>query len=206
MHSGLTSLNLWCPLAFDKAYYERYYYNARTSVTSAAEMRARARLIAAYADHVGLPVKRVLDMGCGIGILRRHLKPLFRGATYVAVDVSEYLCERYGWEQGGVTTYRNATPFDLVVCYDVVQYLDEKQAAKALRNLARLCRGVMYFGSLTTLDWRRNADRERTDANVHLHTGDWYRAQLRKSFHEVGAGFWVRKGAPLTLWDLETAG
>ena len=193
-------------MAFDQAYYERFYYDPRTAVTSVAEMRARARFIAAYAGHIDLPVRRILDMGCGTGILRRHLKPLFRSATYVGVDYSEYLCKRYGWEQGSVATYRNSEPFDLVVCYDVVQYLKEKDCAGALRNLARLCRGVMYFGTLTNLDWRRNADRTRTDPDVHMRDGSWYRERLRKSFHEVGAGFWARKGAPLTLWELETAG
>ena len=46
---------------FDRDYYRRFYYDSRTAVTSRAEMRARARLIGAYADHIGLPVRRMLD-------------------------------------------------------------------------------------------------------------------------------------------------
>ena len=30
--------------------------------------------------------------------------------------------------------------------------------------------------------------------------------RLRRHFHEIGAGFWLRRGAPLTVWELETAG
>jgi hypothetical protein len=35
---------------FDKDYYQRFYFDARTSVTSRAEMNARGRLIAAFAE------------------------------------------------------------------------------------------------------------------------------------------------------------
>ncbi|MFZ1099120.1 MAG: hypothetical protein WAN26_06915, partial [Steroidobacteraceae bacterium] len=54
---------------FDREYYRRYYYDPRTAVVSRAEMRARARLIAAFAAHAGLPVRRILEAGCGTGLL-----------------------------------------------------------------------------------------------------------------------------------------
>jgi SAM-dependent methyltransferase len=192
-------------LAFDRAYYAKFYFDPRTAVTTQAEMRARARLIVAYAEHVGLPVRRILDAGCGTGMLRRPLQTAFRKARYVGVDVSEYLCERFGWEHGTVTSWRSPIPFDLVICYDVVQYLDDRAAARALANLSRLCRAVLYFSALTVADWRRNCDRRRTDPEVHLRDAAWYRTRLRRYFHEIGAGFWLRRGAPLTVWELETA-
>jgi trans-aconitate methyltransferase len=193
-------------LAFDQAYYKKYYFDPQTAVTTQAEMRARAQLIIAYAGHVGLPVRRMLDAGCGTGMLRKPFEKAFPKATYTGLDVSEYLCERYGWERGTVDTWRSKVPFDLVVCYDVVQYLDDRRATRALQNLARLCRAVLYFGALTALDWRRNCDQSRTDEAVHMRDGEWYRTRLRRSFHEIGAGFWLRKGTPLTVWELETAG
>ena len=49
-----------------------------------------------------------------------------------------------------------------------------------------------------------NCDRSRTDARVHLRSAEWYRERLRRGFREVGAGFWLRRGAPLTVWELET--
>ena len=192
-------------LTFDRAYYEKFYFDPRTAVTTQAEMRARARLIVAYAEHVGLPVRRILDAGCGTGMLRRPLQTAFRKARYVGLDVSEYLCERFGWEHGTVTAWRSPIPFDLVICYDVVQYLDDRAAARALANLSRLCRAVLYFSALTVADWRGNCDRRRTDPDVHLRDAAWYRTRLRRYFHEVGAGFWLRRGAPLTVWELETA-
>jgi SAM-dependent methyltransferase len=167
-------------------------------------MRARARLIGAYADHVGLPVLQVLDAGCGTGLLRAPLLRLLPRATYTGLEASDYLCNRYGWQHGSVAEYRARRPFDLVICYDVLQYLDDAAARRALANLGRLCRGVLYFTALTRKDWRQNCDRTRTDSDVYLRTAQWYRSRLRRRFREAGAGFWLRRGAPLTVWDLES--
>lgn len=193
-------------MRFDREYYRRFYFDPRTAVTSRAEMRARARLIAAYADHAGLPVRRMLDAGCGIGLLRTPLRRLLPRATYVGLEASDYLCKRYGWERGLLQSYRPGAMFDLVICYDVLQYLDDREARGALANLARLCRGILYFTALTQRDWLENCDRNRTDPLVHLRTAQWYRRRLRRNFREVGAGLWVRRGAPLTVWELEVLG
>ncbi|HEX6638085.1 MAG TPA: class I SAM-dependent methyltransferase [Steroidobacteraceae bacterium] len=189
---------------FDHDYYQRFYYDPRTAVVSRAEMNARARLIAAYATHVGLPVRRILDAGCGIGLLRAPLQRAFPHAQYVGLEYSEYLCERYGWRQGSLATFAD-DPFDLVVCYDVLQYLDDYTAARALANLARLVRGVLYLSALTGRDWRENCDRTRTDPDVHLRDAEWYGKRLRRYFKPSGVGFWVRRGAPLITWEMETA-
>lgn len=191
-------------VAFDRDYYRRFYYDPRTAVTTRREMHARARLIAALTEHVGLPVRRILDAGCGTGMLRAPLERLLRKADYVGLETSAYLCTRYGWEQGRIEEYRSTGSFDLVICYDVLQYLDTRAATRALSNLGRLCRGVLYFSALTRRDWEWNCDRVRTDSNVHLRAARWYRLRLLRSFREIGAGFWLRRGAPLTVWELES--
>ena len=189
---------------FDREYYRRFYFDPRTAVVSRAEMRARARLIAAYAQHIGLPVRNVLDAGCGIGLLRAPLARAFPRARYTGLEYSEYLCRRYGWTHGSLAQFR-ADPFDLVVCYDVLQYLDDRTAAKAIANLARLTRGMLYLSALTARDWRENCDRTRTDPDVHLREAAWYGRRLRRWFRPSGVGFWIRRGAPLTTWEMETA-
>jgi len=191
-------------MAFGREYYQRYYFDPRTAVASRSEMQARARLIAAFVAHAGLPVRRILEAGCGTGMLRPGLKRLLPRARYVGLESSEYLCRRYGWVQGRVEEYRPGAPFDLVVCYDVLQYLEAAAAQRALANLGRLCRGVLYFTALTRYDYQHNCDRTRTDANVQLRSAHWYRVRLRRQFREAGLGFWVRRGAPLTLWELES--
>lgn len=188
---------------FDREYYRRYYFDPRTQVASPHEARVRARFIAAFADLVGLPVGRILDAGCGIGRLKRPLLERFPRAEYVGLEVSDYLCRRYGWEHCGVEEYRSPEPFDLVICYDVLQYLDAAAAARALANLAELTRGALYFSALTLADWRDHCDQRRTDRDVLMRSAEWYRARLRRAFREVGAGLWLRRGAPLILWELE---
>jgi len=191
---------------FGRDYYRRFYRDGRTSVTSRAEMTARANLIAAYTRHIGCPVASILDAGCGLGLMRDPLLRALPGATYVGLEYSEYLCDRYGWVQGSLATYRPRKPFDLVVCFDVLQYLDDTSAEKAMRNFARLCRGVLFFSALTRRDWRENADQSRTDPDVTMRTGAWYRKRLAKNFRPIGAGFWIRRGAPLVTWELESVG
>jgi SAM-dependent methyltransferase len=191
-------------MTFDHAYYKRFYYDPKTAVTNKKEMQSRARLIAAYAQHTGLPTRRILDAGCGTGLLKPWFRRYLPRASYTGIEASEYLCERYGWERARIESYRPSAPFDIVVCYDVLQYLDSNTADRALANFGRLCRGVLYFTALTRLDWDLNCDRSRTDSNVHLRSAKWYRARLSRQFREAGCGFWLRRGAPFTLWDLES--
>jgi 2-polyprenyl-3-methyl-5-hydroxy-6-metoxy-1,4-benzoquinol methylase len=192
-------------MAFDQDYYQRFYYNPRTAVTSRAEMRARGRMIAACVEYVGLPVKSILDAGCGVGLLKAPLTRAFPAAQYVGLEYSEYLCKRYGWRQGSVATLRTRERFDLVVCYDVLQYLGVPEARRAIANLSRVCRGALYFGALTTEDWRDNCDQSRTDRIPGLRPGSWYRRELNRAFRPVGCGVWLKRGVNLTLWDLDTA-
>jgi SAM-dependent methyltransferase len=189
---------------FDREYYRRFYLDPRTAVISRAEMRQRAGLIAAYARHIGLPVRSILDAGCGIGLLRAPLRRAFPRASWTGLEYSQYLCERYGWTQGSLATFR-AEPFDLVVCYDVLQYLDDRTAARAIVSLGQLTRGLLYISALTARDWRENCDRTRTDRDVHLREAAWYGQRLRRWFRPSGVGFWIRRGAPLTAWEMETA-
>ena len=191
-------------MQFDRDYYRRYYYDPRTAVATRAEMRARARLIAAFAAHVGLPLRRILEAGCGTGLLRAELRKLVPRAHYTALDASEYLCRRHGWHLGRIEEFRTPAPFDLLVCYDVLQYLDTPSAERALRNFARLTRGALYFSALTRGDLEVNADRSRTDPDVYLRSARWYRTRLERHFREAGLGLWLRRGAPLTLWELES--
>lgn len=190
---------------FDLEFFRRFYLDPKTAAVSREEMTARAQFIAAFADYLGLGVRRILDAGCGLGLMRPTFRRIFPEARYHGLEISADMCAKYGWTQGSVDTWRSARPFDIVICYDVVQYLPEGRAAAALANLARHCRGLLYFSALTREDWLHNCDRTRTDRDVHMRPAAWYRQRLRRRFHEAGAGLWVRKGAPVTLWSLEYA-
>jgi predicted TPR repeat methyltransferase len=189
--------------AFDSAYFRKYYFDAATRVTTAADMRGRAQLIAAVLRQAGIPVRRILDAGCGIGLLREAFAAAIPRARYEGLEASDYLCTRYQWTKGSVVDFAPRSPSDLVVCYDVLQYLGDRDAARAIANLAKLSRAAIYVSALTREDWRANCDRTRTDRAVHLRSGDWYRRRLRRRFNYVGLGVWLRKDVDAILWDLE---
>ncbi|MFI4890535.1 MAG: class I SAM-dependent methyltransferase [Steroidobacterales bacterium] len=189
--------------AFGAEFFRRFYLDPKTRVTSASEMHDRAALIAAVLRQARIPVRRILDAGCGVGLLRRPFGKLLPRARFTGLEHSDYLCRRYGWSQGSVVDYRPRAPFDLVVCYDVLQYLPDRDAARALSNLARLSRSAVYFSALTREDWRANCDRTRTDRSVHLRSGAWYIRRLRRHFRYLGFGVWIRKDVTALLWELE---
>lgn len=188
---------------FGPTYFRKFYSRAATRVVTPSEMRTRARLIAAILAQAGIPVRRILDAGCGIGLLRKPFSELLPRARYMGVDASDYLCARFGWTKGSVVDYAPKRPSDLVVCYDVLQYLDDRDAARAIANLARLTRAALYISALTREDWRDNCDRSRTDRAVHLRSGDWYRRRLKRQFRYLGFGVWLRKDVTALLWDME---
>jgi SAM-dependent methyltransferase len=189
--------------AFGAAYFEKFYLNPTTRVTDAGEMRTRARLIAAVLAQAAIPVGTILDAGCGIGLLRAPFAQVLPRARYVGLDASEYLCRRYGWVRGSVADYAPRRPSDLLVCYDVLQYLDDREAARAIANFKRLTRSALYVSALTREDWRQHCDRTLTDRAVHLRDGDWYRRRLCRGFRHLGFGVWLRKDVTAILWDME---
>jgi SAM-dependent methyltransferase len=188
---------------FGAAYFRKFYLDPATRVVTNEEMRSRAAIIASILGHVQIPVRCILDAGCGIGLLRKPLADLYPRARYSGLDTSPYLCQRFGWTQGSVSDFAPPKPFDLVICYDVLQYLPDAQAARAIFNLAKLTRAALYVSALTLEDWRENCDRSRTDHDVYLRPGAWYRRRLKKSFRYLGFGVWLRKEVAATLWDME---
>jgi SAM-dependent methyltransferase len=173
-------------------------------VATREEMSARAGLIAAILRDAQHPIHNILDAGCGIGMLKPVFARVLKRARYVGLDASEYLCRRYGWIHASVADFKPAKPFDLVVCYDVLQYLDDHTAARAMANLGRLSRVALYFSALTIEDWRRNCDRSCTDRAVNMRPAAWYRTRLQRNFYCLGLGVWIRKTEPTIRWALES--
>jgi hypothetical protein len=188
---------------FSAAFFKKFYLSASTRVVTAAEMRSRAALIASALRQCQIPVRRILDAGCGIGLLRKPFAEFLPRARYVGLEASEYLCSRFGWTFGSIVDFAPRKPYDLVICYDVLQYLPDAEAARAILNLSRMSRAALYVSALTTEDWRENCDRSRTDRAVHLRAGAWYRRRLNKWFRYVGFGIWVRKNVTAILWEME---
>jgi 2-polyprenyl-3-methyl-5-hydroxy-6-metoxy-1,4-benzoquinol methylase len=189
---------------FDARYYERYYRNPRTRATTPQAVKRQAAFVAAYLKHLDLPVRRILDIGCGLGWMLRALQNEYPKARCTGVEYSAHLCRTNGWTRGSVTDFTASAPFDLVVCHDVLPSLDDAHCRAAIANLARLCRGALYLGVLTEEDWD-HCDRARTDSDVHLRPAKWYRRLLDREFQSIGGGVFLKRPPAVTLWALESA-
>lgn len=186
---------------FDKAYYDRFYRNPDTRAVTPAAVRRQARFVAAYLDHLEVPVRQILDIGCGTGGLLRALGKALPKAKTRGVEYSDYLCETYGWQQGSVVDVE-AGGADLVVCNDVLGYLNDADCSLALKNLGRHASSALYLGVLTREDLAL-CDPARTDQAQSARSVAWYRRRLNRDFQSLGGGLYLRKPVDVTVWHLE---
>ena len=188
---------------FDAPYYRQFYLDPLTRAMSPEDFDKLGNFVCGYLLYLEQPVTKVLDMGCGLGLWQTVLERHFPHAKYVGVEISDYVCEQYGWYKGSVVDWKARTTFDLVICSDVVQYLNDGEAEAAIENLSRLCDGVLYFAALTERDWQENCDQERTDPDGYLRSGTWYRVRLGRYFNNLGGGLFAAEDSPTVRYELE---
>ncbi|MES2951390.1 MAG: class I SAM-dependent methyltransferase [Pseudomonadota bacterium] len=191
---------------FDEAYYQRYYFNKKTSVVDPEHVERLGAFVCSYLKFIRVPVLRVLDVGCGIGLWRDVVKRHFPQAQFHGVEYSEYLCGRFGWERGSVVDYKASAPYDLVICQGVLPYLSAADAKLAMQNLARLSCGALYVEAVAREDWEQDiVDDELTDPRLFKHRAQLYRQGLTEGFMELGGGVWLSRKADLPVFALERA-
>jgi SAM-dependent methyltransferase len=190
---------------FDEAYYHRFYENPETRVVAPEEHDALARFIFAFAEWNHLEVKSVLDIGAGIGLWKRWLEKNRKGVEYTGTEVSQAMCKKYGFLHRDIARWRDRKKHDLVVCQGVLQYLPDPDVAPAIANIAAMSKGLVYMEITTRADLRERCDRTRTDSDIHVRNGSYYRGILTKHLVNVGAGLWWPKDRPLPFYELEVA-
>ena len=192
--------------AFDESYYQRYYFDKKTKVVDPQHVEWLGAFVCSYLRYLRVPVQRVLDVGCGIGLWRDIIARHFPSASYHGVEFSEYLCGRYGWERGSVVDYQVREPFDFVICQGVLPYLDPTDLKAALHNLGRLSNGALYVEAVTREDFARDiVDEDITDARIFRHRAEVYRRGLTQHYQELGGGVWLSRQAEVPLFSLEYA-
>lgn len=189
---------------FDEAYYQRYYFDKKTKVVDPQHVERLGAFVCAYLRYLRVPVRRVLDVGCGIGLWREVVARHFPAAIYHGVEFSDYLCRRYGWERGSVLDYQAAKPFDFVICQGVLPYLSPTDLKRALHNLGPLSHGALYVEAVTHEDYALDiVDQDVTDPRIFRHRAEMYRRGLSQHFRELGGGVWLSQRAEVPLFSLE---
>ncbi len=170
---------------YDQAYFDRWYRDPRHRVTTAAGIRRKVRLVLGVAERLlERPVKSVLDVGCGEGTWRSHFLDERPNASYVGVDSSDYVVERFGRTRGirtgtfGTLGQIGITDrFDVVVCCDVLQYVRTEELGPGLHAVTSLLDGVAYLEAFTTVD-----ELEGDKRHWHHRTP----AEYRHAFRDAG--------------------
>ena len=190
---------------FDEAYYQRYYFDKKTSVVDPQHVERLGAFVCSYLQYLRVPVRRVLDVGCGIGLWKDVVARHFPEASYHGVELSAYLCGRFGWEPGSVVDYRvGSAPFDLVICQGVLPYLAPADLKRALHNLGALCQGALYVEAVAQEDWDNGIlDEDLTDPALFRHRASLYRRGLERHFTALGGGLWLSQQAEVPLFALE---
>ena len=189
---------------FDKEFYDRFYRHPSTAVVKPEEFKRLASFVLGYLDYLNIPVRNVVDFGCGLGLWQAALEGLGRQVTYTGVEASTYLCDTYGWKHASVVDFKSRNKYDLIICQDVLPYLTDREVRLAIKNIARLCRGAVYLQAITSEDWEQeNCDRRRTDPAMRRREAGWYRKLFSRHFVNCGGGVFVPKDGDAVLWELE---
>lgn len=146
------------PKRYDRAYFDRWY--RKGGIGGARRLARKVALAVATAEyHLERPLRTVLDIGCGEGPWRAPLLKLRPDAQYLGFDASGYAIARFGARRnlhlarfGDFAQLRPCPPVDLLVCSDVLHYLDARELDRGLPGLAELCGGVAFLETFARED------------------------------------------------------
>ena len=178
---------------FGKQFYDRHYRNRRTRVVTRAEMARRAELIAAFVRHGELRVRRILDAGCGLGLMRAPLlercpAPVTRDSRPARISASDTAGSRARWQPG-----RNPTRFSSWFVTTSCSSSSLATPAEAIRGSADLQRRA----ALRRADARRLAGVLRSTADRPRGSpafGRFVPVTSPARFVNAGSGMFVRRG------------
>jgi SAM-dependent methyltransferase len=170
--------------AYDRAYFERWYRHPEDRVSTRDSLARKVRLAVSTTEFlIGRPIRSVLDIGCGEAPWQPVLKRLRPDAYYAGVDSSEYVLERFGASRniqrgtlGTLASLGFDRGIDLIVCADVLQYVETRDVERGLRTIRRLLHGIAYIEAFTTEDAM-----EGDHANWHERSAAEYRRMFRRA-------------------------
>jgi 2-polyprenyl-3-methyl-5-hydroxy-6-metoxy-1,4-benzoquinol methylase len=191
---------------FDEAYYHRFYESPQTRVISVDEHAHLAAFVFEFARFNKVELKSVLDVGAGTGLWKHWIEKHEKDVQYIGTEVSQAMCKKHGFLHRDIARWRDRKKHDLIICQGVLQYLPDPDVAPAVANIAAMSRGLVYVEVTTRQDLRDRADMTRSDTDIFVRNGSYYRSILGKHLMSVGAGLWWVKDRPPPFFELEMAG
>jgi hypothetical protein len=191
---------------FDAGYYRRFYASKKTRVQGPSEVARLGAAMVGLVAWYGGPLRSVLDVGAGTGLLRDWFRANHPSVRYLSTEYSPHACARYGHEKRDIARWRARRTFDLVICQGVLPYLSDVDASRAIDNLYAMTRGFLSLEAVTRRDHRDVCDRARTDPRMVFRVAAFYRTRLRRRFTALGGGLYYRRDGRLQFYELEIAG
>ncbi|MBV2208924.1 MAG: class I SAM-dependent methyltransferase [Thermomonas sp.] len=178
---------------YDRQYFDRWY--RRGGIGHAARLARKVALAVATTEyHLERPIRTVLDIGCGEGAWRAPLLKLRPNISYLGFDSSDYAITRYGHTRNlhfahfaDFQHLRPCAPVDLLICSDVLHYLETRELDRGLPALAELCGGVAFIEMFT-----RGDGAEGDQADFKQRHADFYRKRLHATgLRALGSHCWL---------------
>jgi predicted TPR repeat methyltransferase len=144
---------------YDHKYFEKWY-RGPNRIGTEAEVRRKVTMAVSVAEYfLRRPIRSVLDVGCGEGAWFTPLRELRPPVSYAGLESSEYAVAKFGRERnirrgsvGELTALDTGRRYDLVVCADVLHYVNDRDVRHGIAAMSRLSRGLLYLEVLTAED------------------------------------------------------
>lgn len=192
---------------YDQAYFDRWYRGSKHGRDSKALLTRKVQLAVSLTEYyLERPIRSVIDVGCGEAPWRAALLKLRPGLHYQGVESSEYAVRRYGKTRNIALAHfaqlehlRLGPPADLLICSDVLHYLDARELRAGLRGFGELCHGLAFLETFT-----REDEIVGDLKGLYRRPARWYREALAaEGFIACGSHAYLSPSLPNTTCALE---
>jgi predicted TPR repeat methyltransferase len=192
---------------YDRTYFDRWYRGG--GIGGRRRLARKVALAVATTEyHLERPLRSVLDIGCGEGAWRAPLLQLRPRARYLGFDSSGYAIARHGARRNlhqarfaDFAVLRPCPPVDLLVCSDVLHYLEARELDRGLPGLVELCGGVAFLETFT-----REDHAEGDEDHFKQRPASFYRRRFAAlGLRPLGSNCWLSPVLATQVTALETA-
>lgn len=191
---------------YDRTYFDRWY-RGRSPIVSIAELHRKVETAVALTEYfLQRTIRNVIDIGCGEAPWLMQLQAMRPRIRYAGFDPSDYAVAQFGESRnvrrsslGDLASLGIRERFDLLVCADVLHYLEDDEIVRGIPAAARLMRGAAFLDVITREDMVRG-----DTFGLKRRPARWYRELFGSvGLTAVGPYTWIRKELRDTASPLE---